>query len=230
MRSWFAALGLITLAVVLPGPWGGGGPALDPPSKPVPGLPGDPVRGAGLFRSLDCNRCHTEPRTGRGANIPASLREAGSRSPAEWTAEYLLDPYPLRYLSEGVRPDLRMPRLVRNKRDAVDLASFLATRRNDALVPAVPGSKMWIRDDAAADEGAQLFEQYQCRGCHELDGSGNLVGPALDDVGRRRRPDYIHALLLNPDALIPGTAMENKDLWEEEARALTAFLMRQRRD
>lgn len=51
------------------------------------------------------------------------------------------------------------------------------------------------------------------------------MGPSLDGVGSRRRPEYVMALLLDPKRVIPGTAMKDNQLWEEEARALTAFLM-----
>lgn len=33
------------------------------------------------------------------------------------------------------------------------------------------------------------------------------------------------ALLKKPNAVIPGTAMKDFDLWPEEIRALTSFLM-----
>ena len=73
--------------------------------------------------------------------------------------------------------------------------------------------------------GALLFEQYQCRGCHQLEGTGARVGPAMDAVGTRRRRAYIAALLEDPNQIIPGTAMKNSDLWEDELLAITTFLL-----
>jgi len=215
---------LILGAVCLLGPWGGAGsPA---PGPPVAGESrGDPARGARLFRDLDCVRCHTEPRTGQGINVPASLQGAGSRSRAAWLTSYLQDPKPLRFRSEGVLPGLRMPALVTETRDAEDLAALLSTWRDTVLVPPILGAEGWVEDPDDVAEGRVLFDQYQCRGCHSLDGSGGGVGPALDGVGDRRRAAYVAALLVDPDRMIPGTAMEDKDLWEEEARALTAYLM-----
>ena len=37
-------------------------------------------------------------------------------------------------------------------------------------------------------------------------------------------PAYIASLLTDPAGVIPGTAMEDKDLWPEEVNALTTFL------
>lgn len=170
-------------------------------------------------------RCHTEPRTGHGIDVPASLEFAGSRSRPEWLAAYLQDPEPLRYRTEGRRPGLRMPALVKRPRDASDLAALLSTWRDTLQVPEVPGAESWTRDPEKVEEGRTLFDQYQCRGCHRLSGEGGRVGPALDGVGTRRRAAYVLALIEDPDRVIPGTPMENKQLWPEEARAITAYLM-----
>jgi len=140
-------------------------------------------------------------------------------------AEYLLDPQPLRYRSEGVLPDLRMPRTARPREDAVDLAAFLAGQIDTLLIPSLPEAFVGWDEDSLAAEGAILFEQYQCRGCHELGGSGQRVGPQLDEVGTRRRPEYLRALLLDPPRVVPGTSMKDFDLWEQEANALVAFLV-----
>lgn len=144
---------------------------------------GDPERGARLFRERDCVRCHTEPRTGHGINVPASLRGAGSKNRLEWVAAYLLAPEPLRYRSEGKRPDMRMPALVTTLDDAWDLATLLSTWRDTSLVPEVPEAEIWMSNEALVAEGRMLFEQYQCSGCHSLAGAGGEVGPALDGVG-----------------------------------------------
>lgn len=216
---------LVVGAVTLPGPWGR---TQSPgPMDPAPSLPGvgDPARGAQLFRELDCMRCHTEPRTGHDINVPAALEAAGSRSRSEWMVSYLMEPEPLRYRSEGNRPGVRMPALVRTTEEGQDLAALLSTWRDTVLVPEVPGAESWASDSALVEEGSTLFDQYQCRGCHRLGRSGGEVGPALDGVGSRRRAAYVLALLVAPDSVIPGTAMEDKDLWPEEARAMTGYLM-----
>jgi len=117
-----------------------------------------------------------------------------------------------------------MPRLVRTPEDARDLAAFLISWQDTALVHPAPGAAEWVADTMQVREGRTLFQQYQCQGCHRLEGTGGEVGPQLDGVGSRRKPAYVLALLRDPDSVIPGTAMENKHLWDSEARALTAFL------
>ncbi len=73
-------------------------------------------------------------------------------------------------------------------------------------------------------EGRKLFEEYQCQGCHTLDGVGGEIGPRLDGAGARLRPDFMYRWVLDPQRIVPGTPMPNKDLWEEEAQALVCFL------
>lgn len=215
-----AAGGLALLAVGLPGPWGGDSiPAAR--GTPASGVPGDAERGRRLFRRYDCVRCHSEVHGGRGTNLPPSLESAGSRARAAWMAEFLLDPEPLRFEAEGRRPGIRMPRIPMSPDDAVDLAAYLAAQRDTVLVPewtaGAPGDSLVAR-------GAVLFGQYQCRGCHEWQGTGGQVGPSLDGVGERRRDAYVQAILRDPSSVIPGTAMKDFDLWDEEILVLAAFL------
>jgi cytochrome c len=208
----------------LSGPWGRTDPGFAV-HEPPPGTSGDFQRGAKLFQAYDCQRCHTQPRSGHGINAPAGLVLQGSRSRYDWLVSYLRDPKPLRYRSEGVRPRIRMPALEGSSQDAQELAAFLIAQTDTARVPIQPGSDSWAADSSLVETGRELFSQYQCRGCHELASKGKQVGPALDGVAERRQPDYVYALLRDPQRIIPGTAMEDKGLWEEEARALTAYLM-----
>jgi len=149
---------------------------------------------------------------------------AGSRCRPEWLSQYLLAPENLRYASEGRRPRIRMPR-IEGRQDARDLAAYLHTLRDTVRVPNVAGAEAWADDSVLVANGAGLFDQYQCRGCHVLDGRGNEVGPALDGVADRRPASYVMALLRAPQTVIPGTPMEDKHLWNEEAHALSAYLM-----
>ena len=214
---------LVCAAAVLPGPWGS--TQLPPVGASHPGSLGDPMRGAQLARRFDCVRCHTEPRSGRGINVPPMLDGTGSRCRPEWLQRYLVAPEALRYASEGRRPRIRMPGIRGTLQDARDLAAYLTTLRDTVRVPESPGAETWAEDAELVAEGLQLFQQYQCRGCHALEGRGNEIGPALDQVAERRPASYVMALLRAPQEVIPRTPMEDKQLWEDEARALTAYLM-----
>ena len=211
-----------TAGLILLLPWGGTDLGLAPAS-PNTGVPGDPVRGELLYRKLDCVRCHSIPRAARGGNIPADLALAGSRSGPEWLAEYLRSPTGLRFLAENRRPGMRMPDYGLEERETRDLAAFLSQQRDTVRVPNRRNPD-WLDRDMAT-KGRLLFDEYQCLGCHRLGTEGTAIGPALDRVGARRNPEYIAALLRDPQKVIPGTAMKNHDFWDTEVDALTAFLM-----
>jgi cytochrome c1 len=54
------------------------------------------------------------------------------------------------------------------------------------------------------------------------------IGPTLTHVGSRLTAAWIYHWLKNPQALRPGTAEPNQNMSDEDARAITAFLMAQR--
>ncbi|MBT8194780.1 MAG: c-type cytochrome [Acidimicrobiia bacterium] len=79
-------------------------------------------------------------------------------------------------------------------------------------------------------EGSRLFEEAGCRGCHRLDGWGNQLGPDLDDSahGKPRTPEWLLKHFLDPSKLVPESAMPQYGFSEEEAEALTLFMMSRR--
>ncbi len=73
--------------------------------------------------------------------------------------------------------------------------------------------------------GRGLFEELGCRGCHRLGGRGNSVGPELDRVGRRRRPDWLVRHFRDPASVTPGSAMPPLDTGDAEIDALTVYML-----
>jgi quinoprotein glucose dehydrogenase len=67
-----------------------------------------------------------------------------------------------------------------------------AGKQADAPVP--PGNP---------SAGAEIVTgKGQCLSCHRVLGAGSRLGPDLTDVGTTRRPEQIHASLLDPNAEI----------------------------
>ena len=80
--------------------------------------------------------------------------------------------------------------------------------------------------------GRQLFYgKYSCQGCHIVDSKsdkGYIIGPTLTSVGSRLTGAWIFQWMKNPQALRPGTIEPNRAMSDEDARALTAFLVSQK--
>ena len=79
--------------------------------------------------------------------------------------------------------------------------------------------------------GKQLFYgKYACQGCHIVDSKPDkgYIGPTLTQVGSRLTAAWIYQWMKDPQALRPGTTEPNRAMSDEDASALTAFLMMQK--
>jgi mono/diheme cytochrome c family protein len=73
--------------------------------------------------------------------------------------------------------------------------------------------------------GRRLFQEKGCLSCHSVGGKGGIIGPALDEVGKRHDPQWIIAHFRSPQAVSPGSLMPQFNFSEQELRALTEFLL-----
>ena len=73
--------------------------------------------------------------------------------------------------------------------------------------------------------GPALLVHHECTQCHSLSGEGGTIGPALDGVGARLRPDYMEAWIRNPPRFKPTTEMPAFAGGEEELRAVIDYLL-----
>ncbi len=193
------------------------------PEESAPISSADLVRdGERLYVAMKCDSCHGPEREESLPGLPPDLGYAGSKLREGWMRTYLLEPHPIRYRSDGVRPMLRMPDYRLSDVEAGALAAFLTTRTDVARFAPVVAEQGSSPDQIA--EGRRLFSNYQCLGCHVLESEGSRIGPDLTHVGARLTVGYLDMFLREPEAVIPGTSMKNFGLWEEERAALVAFL------
>ena len=185
----------------------------------------DGESGEAVFRAF-CAACHQLPNAGTEADIPPDLRFEGSRVQYDWLVGYLADPArPLiRWESEEERPALTMPAFRMTRELTEDVARYLMSKRDSILI--APSGIDWdsMSSPEAVAEGRKLFEEYQCLGCHSLGGTGAEIGPSLDGVGSRLQSDFMYRWILEPEKIVPDTAMPNEDLWDDEAKSLVLFL------
>ncbi len=197
-----------------------------PVHKPVDIVPtssADLVRdGEQLYVAMRCDSCHGPDRDEVFPGLPPDLSYAGSKLREDWMGNYFLNPHPIRYQSDGVRPLLRMPDFRVSAGESRALAAYLSTRTEaDRFGPADTEPESAPTQIA---EGKLLFANYQCLGCHVLDSNGNHIGPDLSHAGSRLKVGYLDVFLRSPEAVIPGTSMKNFELWDDERAALVAFL------
>jgi cytochrome c1 len=97
------------------------------------------------------------------------------------------------------------------------------------------GVETGFADIGSARRGALYIEQFGCGSCHivpGIAGARGLVGPPLDHMGKRvfiagllrNTPANMVTWLRDPQEIVPGNAMPNMGLSEEQARDITAYL------
>jgi len=66
--------------------------------------------------------------------------------------------------------------------------------------------------------------------CHIIKGIGEKGGIDISLAGKHRTPDWHFAHLKDPQALVPDSQMPNFGLTDEEAKALTVYLLSLRKE
>lgn len=93
-----------------------------------------------------------------------------------------------------------------------------------------------VASKARIDHGRRLLAQYQCGSCHaipEVDAARGNAGPSLAAFGKRsyiagrvpNLPDNLARWIVEPAALVPGTAMPSMGVSQEDARDMAAYLL-----
>ena len=149
----------------------------------------------------------------------------GSSVQRDWLAQFFKNPGTL-------RPALirRMPRFNLTDSEVNELSDYIMTVYQD---PAVDRDSMPLSgySQGQVELGKQLFYgKYSCQGCHIVDTKTDkgYIGPTLTHVGSRLTGAWIYQWMKNPQSLRSGTIEPNRAMSDEDARALTAFLMSQK--
>jgi len=199
--------------------------ALDlPRASTVPAPPPSTYQAAGkagrLMTDLACFSCHAI--NGRGGDMAPDLTWEGSSVQRPWLQAFLKNPGTL-------RPALirRMPRFNLSDSEVTELTDYIMTVYQ---TPAFDRDSMPSSGypKAQVEQGRQLFySKYACQSCHIVDTKVDkgYVGPTLTQVGSRLNAAWIYHWLKNPQAMRPGTIEPNRNMSDEDARALTAYLM-----
>ena len=173
-----------------------------------------------LMRDLACFSCHRI--NGRGGDLGPDLSFEGSAVQRQWLHAFLKNPTTL-------RPALirRMPKFNLTDGEITELSDYILTVYQS---PAIDRDSMPLSGFSAGqvEEGKQLFySKYACQACHIVDPEADkgYIGPTLTSVGMRLNAAWIYAWLKNPQALRTGSMEPNRQMSDEDAGALTAYLM-----
>jgi mono/diheme cytochrome c family protein len=173
-----------------------------------------------LMEDLRCQSCHAI--NGNGGDMAPDLTNEGSAVQRTWLLEFMKNP-------DTLRPALirRMPKFNLTDDEIHKLSDYMLTAYQASGFDSEALDLHSLNAEAAA-RGKELFYiKYACQSCHIADYKKDkgYVGPVLADVGDRLTPVWLYKWLQDPNALVPGTAMPNPRLTDDEARDLAAFLV-----
>src|SRR5262249_20728516 len=183
-----------------------------------------PAGNAGkLMKDLACFSCHTI--NGRGGDMAPDLSWEGSSVQRKWLQEFLKNPNTL-------RPALirRMPKFNLTDSEINELTDYMMTVYQNPVID-LDSVPVFGNSLVQVEQGRQLFYgKYACQSCHIVDVKTDkgYIGPTLTLVGSRMTAPWIYQWVKSPQALRPGTNEPNRNMSDEDARALTAFLMNQK--
>ena len=195
-----------------------------PVSMRVPSLQPTNYQPAGhagkIMHDARCLTCHMI--NGHGGDMAPDLTWEGTAVQREWLVQFLKNP-------ETLRPALirRMPKFNFSDSEINELSDYIMTAYQTPEFDrdSLPVSEL---TPALADQGKQLFySKFACQSCHIADFTKDkgYIGPALAGTGKRFNAAWVYHWMKDPQALRPGTLEPNQHMTDDEAKALTAFLM-----
>jgi mono/diheme cytochrome c family protein len=182
--------------------------------------------GRSLFGALNCVACHAHDQFSRARNGP-DLTIEGSRVNRAWLKAYLLRPHPLRPFGYFPGSGARMPDFRLSAEEAALIGDYLMSRTRGLDPPEQAFQPKPLSAFARRKAHRLLENKLSCLGCHSLGGEGGRIGPALDGVGERLQPSYIHRIINRPESLDTDIMMPGARLPERTLNLVVNYLLEQ---
>lgn len=186
--------------------------------------------GESLFIQLGCHGCHLVDGYGDLPKIGPYLRRVAAKVDPSWMVRWVTNPH-------AFRPHTRMPNFLFTQEEGIAITAYLldASKAEGeewlAAHPEPPGID--LHDPVLIEQGKNLVNSLGCRGCHAVEAgqTATLVGqnkdfaPNLSRIAEKTNARWLYHWLKNPRDYSPTTPMPSLRLSDEEAKAITAYLM-----
>ena len=185
------------------------------------------AEGQRLFEQIGCTGCHLVKGYEDIPKIGPSLRRMSAKLDPSWAVRWVENPHKF-------RPRTRMPNFDFKQNDAIAITAFLwslSKQEGDKWLQEHP-EPTGVGGNLAA-QGKTLVESIGCKGCHGFAegefsttvGKQHDLVPNLKDIAAKVGPRWAYYWIKNPRDYFPQTHMPSLRLSDQEATAITSYLM-----
>jgi len=188
------------------------------------------AQGEALFIQMGCHGCHLVEGYGELPKIGPYLRRVAAKADPSWMVRWVTDPHEF-------RPHTRMPNFLFKEEEGLAVTAYLldaSRQEGEEWLNAHPEPGGIDPGDAAlVERGKTLVNSLGCRGCHGFSpgqtasviGQNKDFAPNLARIAEKVSARWLYHWLKNPRDYSPTTAMPSLRLSDEEAGAITSYLM-----
>ena len=188
------------------------------------------ARGERLFEQIGCTGCHLSEGYGEIPKIGPSLSRVSAKVDPSWMVRWIQNPHEFRSRT-------RMPNFSLSEEQALAIAAYLWNASREE------GGK-WLSNHPLPQgyrngnpeliqTGKALVESVGCKGCHGLAegeystalGVNKDIAPNLQRIAAKVGPRWVYNWIKNPRGYSSNTRMPSLRLADEEALAITSYLM-----
>jgi len=187
-------------------------------------------RGEKLFEELGCHGCHLVEGYEDLQKVGPYLRLIQAKADPSWLVRWVTNPHEF-------HPKTRMPNFMFKPEEATAIAAYLldATKAD---------SQTWLEsrplpagvdpsNATVVEHGKELIDSLGCRGCHgfaegespSLLGDNKDIAPNLSHIAEKTDARWIYYWIKGPRNYSPVSRMPSLRLSDEEAQAVTSFLL-----
>jgi ubiquinol-cytochrome c reductase cytochrome b subunit len=167
------------------------------------------MAGLGVLRKENCLACHQL--SGQGGKVAVELSGVSQKRNSGWLQRFLKNP-------QALVPGTAMPPVRIADARLNDLVAFLI-RLNPQNAAGIYAAPPW------ASEGALVYQTQNCGACHQVNGVGMKLGPALNGAKNRRTRQWVIDHFRDPQKLSPGSTMPPYRFSERELQSITSYVM-----
>jgi mono/diheme cytochrome c family protein len=188
--------------------------------------------GEKIFTEAQCVSCHLLNDT--GGPLARDIGKIASKARAQWIYNYVKDPRVFQY-------DVEMPQYNFSEEQLTAITAYLLTEFIDQDDPEGEATETFPADPDSYDKGLALFNEHNCKGCHNLtaEGVSKNMAPDLMHIGKKKvyeidfyqsdiektLQSYLYNKIKYPDQFLEKALMPDFGFSHENIDALTTALL-----